>query len=152
MKLRLPGVGVDPDGDAVTLLGLGSAPRLGRIVTYGANSLEYQAYPGSGGTDEFQYRVVDAYGEPAVGTARVAVVPAGLPQPPLAVADTVTVAPGRRTTRGRDGQRPDRGRGPGDDRAPRPAARGAPAVRDRPGGHRRARPAPTVATWTWSTD
>ncbi len=98
VKLRLPGVGVDPDGDAVTLLGLGSAPRLGRIVTYGANSLEYQAYPGSGGTDEFQYRVVDAFGEPAVGTARVAVVPAGLPQPPLAVADTVTVAPGRRTS------------------------------------------------------
>ena len=98
VKLRLPGVGVDPDGDAVTLLGIGSAPRLGRVVRYGANSLEYQAYPGSGGTDEFQYRVVDAYGEPAVGTARVAVVPAGLPQPPLAVADTVTVAPGRRTT------------------------------------------------------
>ncbi|MGI8646198.1 MAG: Ig-like domain-containing protein, partial [Nocardioides sp.] len=95
LKLRLPGVGVDPDGDAVTLLGLSSAPQLGRIVKYGANSLEYQAYPGGGGTDEFGYRVVDANGEEAVGTARVAVVPGGLPQPPLAVSDTVTVAPGR---------------------------------------------------------
>jgi len=98
VKLRLPGSGVDPDGDAVTLLGIASAPTFGRITRYGANSLEYQAYPGSGGTDEFQYRVVDAYGEAAVGTARVAVVPGGLPQPPLAVADSVTVAPGRTAT------------------------------------------------------
>ena len=63
VKLRLPGVGVDPDGDAVTLLGIGSAPELGRIVRFGADSIEYQAYPGSGGTDEFDYVVVDAGGE-----------------------------------------------------------------------------------------
>ncbi len=95
VTLRLPGVGVDPDGDAVTLLGIGSAPELGRIVRFGADSLEYQAYPGSGGTDEFDYVVVDAGGETATGTARVAVVSGGVPQPPLAVADTVDVAPGR---------------------------------------------------------
>lgn len=94
VKIRLPGVGVDPDGDPVTLIGLASAPTLGRIVKYGANSLEYQAYPGSAGTDEFTYRVVDSRGEPAVGTARVAVVAGGLPQPPLAVDDVMEVAPG----------------------------------------------------------
>ena len=55
IKLRVPGVGVDPDGDPVTLTGLGSAPTLGRVVQYGANSIEYQAYPGSAGTDEFSY-------------------------------------------------------------------------------------------------
>ena len=60
--------------------------------------IEYQAYPGSGGTDEFDYVVVDAGGETATGTARVAVVPGGVPQPPLAVADTVDVAPGRTAT------------------------------------------------------
>lgn len=98
VRLRLPGSGVDPDGDAVTLLGISSAPKFGRVTEYGANSIEYQAYPGSGGTDEFQYRVVDGYGEAAVGTARVAVVPGGLPQPPLAVGDAVTVAPGRTAT------------------------------------------------------
>jgi hypothetical protein len=98
VKLRLPGVGVDPDGDAVTLLGIASAPQLGRIVRYGANSIDYQAYPGSGGTDEFTYLVVDSGGQTATGSARVAVVPGGLPQPPLAVVDTVSVAPGRTAT------------------------------------------------------
>ncbi|GAA2128062.1 Ig-like domain-containing protein [Nocardioides bigeumensis] len=98
VKLRLPGVGVDPDGDAVTLLGIASAPELGRVVRYGANSIDYQAYPGSGGTDEFTYLVVDSGGQTAAGTARVAVVPGGLPQPPLAVPDSVSVAPGRTAT------------------------------------------------------
>ncbi|MEO5851138.1 MAG: Ig-like domain-containing protein, partial [Nocardioides sp.] len=98
VKLRLPGSGVDPDGDAVTLLGISTAPRFGRVTKYGANSIEYQAYPGSAGTDEFEYRVVDSLGEEAIGTARVAVVPGGLPQPPLAVSDAVSVAPGRSAT------------------------------------------------------
>ncbi len=95
VTLRLPGAGVDPDGDAVTLLGLASGPALGRVVKYGANSLQYQAFPGQKGTDEFNYRVVDSYGEMAEGTVRVAVVPGDMPQPPLPVADKVTVEAGR---------------------------------------------------------
>lgn len=98
VRLRLPGSGVDPDGDAVTLLGLGSAPALGRVVRLGANSLEYQAFPGSVGTDEFSYEVTDPFGGVASGTARVGVVPPGASQPPLAVADTVTVEPRRSVT------------------------------------------------------
>lgn len=95
LHLRLPGAGVDPDGDAVTLIGIDSAPQLGRIVRFGANSLHYQAYPGSAGTDEFDYRVTDSFGAVASGTVRVAIVPPAQPQPPLAVDDTITVEPGR---------------------------------------------------------
>jgi hypothetical protein len=95
LKLKLPGSGVDPDGDSVTLLGLGSAPKLGRLVRFGANSMHYQAYPDSVGTDEFTYQVTDPFGEVATGTVRVAIVPPGPPQPPLAVDDSMTTEPGR---------------------------------------------------------
>lgn len=105
IKLKLPGSGVDPDGDSVTLLGLGSpsdgssgAPQLGRVVRFGANSLHYQTYPGSQGTEEFTYQVTDAFGAVATGTARIAIVPPGPPQPPLAVNDSMTVEPGRVAT------------------------------------------------------
>lgn len=93
--LKVPGSGVDPDGDPVTLTGITSPPQLGRIVRYGANSLQYQAYPGSVGTEEFDYAVTDPQGGQASGTVRVAIVPPGTPQAPLAVPDTVTTEPGR---------------------------------------------------------
>ncbi len=95
VKLRLPGYGVDPDGDAVTVLGLDSAPKFGRVVRIGANSIEYNAYPGSHGTDEFRYTLSDSFGATSTGTARVSIVAPGPPQPPLAVPDSITVAPGR---------------------------------------------------------
>ena len=98
LTLRIPGSGVDPDGDPVTLTGISSAPALGRLVSYGANSLRYQAYPGSVGTDEFTYTVTDPQGAEATGVARIAVVQPATPQPPLAVADTITVEPGRVAT------------------------------------------------------
>ncbi len=95
VKLRLPGYGVDPDGDPVTILGLDSAPELGQVVRIGANSIEYTAYPNSEGTDEFTYRITDSLGARSTGTVRVSIAPPGPPQPPLAVADSITVAPGR---------------------------------------------------------
>lgn len=98
VKIRVPGVGVDRNGDPVTVTGITSAPRLGRIESFGGNFLTYQAYPGSVGTDEFSYAVVDSQGAFATGRARVVVVPPGQPQPPLAVEDRLTVAPGRTAT------------------------------------------------------
>jgi hypothetical protein len=95
IKVRLPGSGIDPDGDPVAVAGITSAPRLGRVLSYGGNFLEYQAYPRTTGTDEFEYSVADSRGAVATGTVRVAVVPPGEPQPPLAVADQLTVEPGR---------------------------------------------------------
>lgn len=95
VKLTVPGAEVDPDGDPVTLTGISTAPKLGRVIRFGANSLHYQAYPGSVGTDEFSYTVTDPEGAAASGTVRIAIVPPGTPQPPLAVPDAVTVEPGR---------------------------------------------------------
>ncbi|HSU02058.1 MAG TPA: fibronectin type III domain-containing protein [Nocardioides sp.] len=98
VKVRIPGVGIDRNGDPVTVTGITSAPRLGRILSSGGNFLEYQAYPRTVGTDEFSYSVVDSQGAFATGTVRVAVVEPGQPQPPLAVADRLTVEPGRTAT------------------------------------------------------
>ena len=98
IKIRVPGVGIDRNGDPVTVTGITSAPRLGRIVSFGGNFLEYQAYPRTVGTDEFTYSVVDSQGAFATGTVRVAVVPPTEPQPPLAVEDRLTVEPGRTAT------------------------------------------------------
>ena len=95
VKLRLPGYGVDPDGDPVTILGLASAPELGLVTRIGADSIEYTAYPGSVGTDEFTYQITDTLGATSTGVARVSIAPPGPPQPPLAVPDAMTVAPGR---------------------------------------------------------
>ena len=90
----------DPDGDAVTLLGIGSAPRLGRLVKFGANSVHYQAYPGSAGTDEFTYQVTDPFGGVGSRSARSGLrwSNPGAPQPPLAVPDV----PHRRARPDRD--------------------------------------------------
>ncbi|GAA1926823.1 Ig-like domain-containing protein [Nocardioides hwasunensis] len=98
VKVRVPAVGVDRNGDPVTVTGITSAPRLGRIVSYGGNFLEYQAYPRTVGTDEFTYSVVDSQGAFATGTVRVAVVGPGEPQPPLAVEDRLSIEPGRTAT------------------------------------------------------
>lgn len=98
VKIRVPGAGIDRNGDPVTVTGITSAPRLGRIVTYGGNFLQYQAYPRAVGTDEFSYSVVDSQGAFATGTVRVVVVEAGDPQQPLAVEDRLTVEPGRTAT------------------------------------------------------
>ena len=96
ITIKIPTSGVDPDGDAVTVAGVGSATSLGRVLGFTASSLSYQAYPrvGNGGTDTFTYQVTDTQGASAEGTVRVAVVAPGDPQPPVAVDDTLTVAPG----------------------------------------------------------
>ncbi|WGX98368.1 Ig-like domain-containing protein [Nocardioides sp. L-11A] len=95
VALRPPLVGNDPDGDSITIVGLDRPPALGRLLSFGADSLVYEAFPGSQGTDEFTFRVQDRYGAVAVGSARVAVTPAGAPQAPVAVNDVVVAAPGR---------------------------------------------------------
>lgn len=98
VRLQLPGSGVDPDGDPVTLTGISSPPSLGRVLRAGADSLVYQAFPDSAGTDDFTYTVADPNGGTATGTVRVGVVPPALPPAPVAVDDTATVAPSRTMT------------------------------------------------------
>ena len=98
VRISLPPSGIDPDGDPVSITGISSPPTLGRVLRAGADSLVYQAFPDSAGTDNFTYTVADARGATATGTVRVGVVPPAMPAAPVAVDDTATVAPGRTMT------------------------------------------------------
>jgi hypothetical protein len=96
--IAIPASGQDPDGDSVTLVGLASGPTLGRVTGMSAKGISYQVFPNDDnvGTDTFTYTVVDAFGQQGTGTIRVAVVPPGQTQPPVAVDDIVTARPGAR--------------------------------------------------------
>ncbi len=97
VRIPVPLVGIDDDGDGVTLLGPAAVPSLGRVVEVGADWIEYEALPGSRGTDTFTYAVEDWVGQRAVATVRVGVAPrpttgSGV----VAVDDAVTLRPGQR--------------------------------------------------------
>jgi len=95
-RIEIPLQNIDPNGDSVRLLGLGSGPKLGRILSVGATYLEYEAFSKMAGTDTFTYTVVDAYGAKAIGDIRVGVVPAGVSNTePTANQDVITTRPGR---------------------------------------------------------
>ncbi len=101
VTVPIPTSGVAPDGDSVTLIGITSAPHLGRIVSYNTKSIVYQAFPfvaGTGafvgGTDDFTYQVEGPSGLMAQAPVRVGVTPPAQTQPPLAVDHFVTTAPG----------------------------------------------------------
>ncbi len=95
-RIEIPLQNIDPNGDSVRLVGLGSGPRLGRILSVGATYLEYEAFPKMAGTDTFTYVVIDAYGAKATGDIRVGVVPAGVSNTePSANQDVIRTRPGR---------------------------------------------------------
>ncbi len=97
VRIPVPLVGIDDDGDGVTLLGQASAPTLGRVVEVGADWLEYEAYEGSRGTDTFSYAVEDWVGQRAVATVRVGIAPRpSVASSVVAVDDAVTLRPGQR--------------------------------------------------------
>lgn len=94
-RLAIPLAGIDPNGDAVRLVGLGSGPSLGRVLATGNGWLSYEAFKGSKGTDVFSYQVIDSLGAVATGEIRVGIAPAGRDNnPPTAVADEIRVRPG----------------------------------------------------------
>ena len=96
VRIDVPLVGIDPDGDGVTLLGVAQAPVHGRVTTVGADYLLYESIPGESGTDTFTYAVEDWAGQRAVATIRV-----GIAKRPTGAAsvvardDAVTVKPGQ---------------------------------------------------------
>lgn len=97
VRIAVPLVGIDADGDGVTLLGQASGPTKGRISAVGPDWLEYQAYSGESGTDTFTYAVEDWTGQRAVATARVGI--AKRPGDASTVVtrdDAVTIKPGQR--------------------------------------------------------
>lgn len=97
VRIYVPLVGIDPDGDGVTLLGIASSALRGRVTATGADWLEYQAFPDEVGTDEFTYAVEDWVGQRAVATIRVGISPRpGDSATVVARDDQVTVKPGQR--------------------------------------------------------
>ncbi|MBO0925433.1 fibronectin type III domain-containing protein [Cellulomonas sp. zg-ZUI199] len=97
VRIPVPLVGIDDDGDGVTLLGQASAPSLGRVVEVGPDWIEYEADPDSRGTDTFTYAVEDWVGQRAVARVRVGIAPrpSGVSEV-VAVDDAVTLRPGQR--------------------------------------------------------
>jgi hypothetical protein len=96
VQIDVPLDGLDPDGDSVTLNGIGSPPKLGRITANTGTSFTYQAYDASAGTDTFTYIVEDTAGKTAVGTVSVGVIPRpSTVKPPTAVDDKIEVKPGK---------------------------------------------------------
>jgi len=96
VRISVPLTGIDPDGDGVTLLGLGdTSPTRGVVTKVGADYLEYRALAGESGTDTFTYAVEDWTGQRAVATVRVGIVPRPADAASvLARDDEVTVRPG----------------------------------------------------------
>ena len=95
VRVSIPLGGVDPDGDSVTLLGVGTNPEKGNVTEVGTDFLEYAADAYAGGTDEFSYSVVDGLGARATGKVRVGISARGEgARNPVAVADVVTTRPG----------------------------------------------------------
>ncbi len=96
VRIEIPTSGIDPDGDAVQLVGQATNPEKGSVLAVEGSTIIYQAGDYSSGTDVFQYAVVDGLGARATGTVRVGISPAlegG--RNPVANLDSVLVRPGR---------------------------------------------------------
>ncbi|PZE32322.1 fibronectin type III domain-containing protein, partial [Curtobacterium sp. MCLR17_055] len=99
VRVSVPLNGIDPDGDSVQLVGVGSNPDKGSVSDVASDALTYEAGDYSAGTDEFTYTVVDALGARATGTVRVGIAPrAEQASNPVAEADHVTIRPGGSVT------------------------------------------------------
>jgi len=97
VRIDVPLIGIDPDGDGVALLGLASGTSKGRVNAVGPDWIEYEAYADSTGTEEFRYAVEDWVGQRAVGTVRVGISPRpGDAAAVVARDDEVTIRPGER--------------------------------------------------------
>lgn len=96
VRIPIPLEGIDPDGDSVTLIGVGDSPELGRVTQVGQDWLVYEAYSEGLGTDHFTYVVRDRLGAEATGNIIVGVAASEfLNHAPDAVKDDVAVRPGR---------------------------------------------------------
>ncbi len=94
LVIHIPTYGIDPDGDSTAVTAVTAPPALGRIVAVGPNTITYQSYPASVGTDTFTYQVTDPYGATGTAQVRIGILPPGPPQPPVAVDDVVNAPPG----------------------------------------------------------
>lgn len=96
LELQIPLENIDPEGDSVHVVGLGSAPKLGTASIEGSK-LVYEAAAEAKGTDALTYIVEDRLGKQASATVRIGISPvASVNQEPVAVPDQVIVRPGVR--------------------------------------------------------
>lgn len=96
VRIQIPLGGIDPDGDAVQLIGAASNPERGAVQSVESSEILYQAGEYSTGTDTFSYTVVDGLGARATGIVRVGISPRlDGARNPVATADEVTIRPGR---------------------------------------------------------
>ncbi|CAN7258691.1 Ig-like domain-containing protein [Knoellia sp. LjRoot47] len=104
LTITVPTTGVDPDGDTVGVTGVvgtnGGPVDLthGRVVSTGPSTIRYESFPTASGTEVINYEVVDRFGGVSRAFVRIGVVAPGDPQPPVAIDDTVTAAPGKTVT------------------------------------------------------
>ncbi|WP_404386208.1 Ig-like domain-containing protein [Knoellia locipacati] len=104
LTITVPTTGVDPEGDTVGVTGVvgtnGGPVTLthGRVVSTGPSTIRYESFPTASGTEVINYEVVDRFGGVSRAFVRVGVVAPGDPQPPVAIDDTVTAAPGKTVT------------------------------------------------------
>lgn len=95
-RIAIPLGGIDPNGDAVRLVGIASGPKLGRITSVGEEYLTYEAFETSQGTDTFSYQVADSHGQTGEAEVRVGVAKKPVSNVmPVAVTDRISVRPGR---------------------------------------------------------
>ena len=97
-SLTIPLLGVDPENDPVSVVGLGTPPSRGVVAGINGATFTYRADPadqGHGGTDMFTYWLRDGHGALGEGTVLVAVSPPPLLNtPPVPENDSVRARPG----------------------------------------------------------
>lgn len=97
VAIRVPLVGLDPDGDPVQIVGVEtSAPPAKGSVEVVADGFTYQADEGSAGADTFDFLVRDDLGLTSTGRVRVVIAPTPkVNTAPSAVPDRIRIAPGQ---------------------------------------------------------
>ncbi len=97
-RIAVPLEGIDPDGDSVSLVGIGQAPTKG-TAAMGATFIEYTPASDTSGQDSFSYIVEDRLGARSTGTVLVGIaLPTTVNQTPVPVDDSVVVLPNRSVT------------------------------------------------------
>ena len=95
VPIRVPLIGLDPDGDPVALIGVVDPPAKGQTAIT-AEGFVYTADQGAAGTDTFTFTVRDSLGLEATGRVRIAVVARpSTNSNPVAVPDRATVRVGQ---------------------------------------------------------
>lgn len=95
VRIQIPLVGIDPDGDSVQFVGLDENPEKGSIAAVGGDWIDYEASPYATGTDTFTYSVIDGLGAQASASIRVGIAEAQIGgRNPIALPDQASARPG----------------------------------------------------------